>query len=84
MVSPSKLFECDGFGFLLLLCLQAVRVGRGETAGQHALYVAYELATFNDFVARHDRHLVEMGETSIINIFDILTIALYFVEVMPF
>ena len=40
-----------------------VRVGRGDTAGQHVLYVAYELTTFSDFMARHNSHLVDMGET---------------------
>lgn len=37
-------------------------MGRGDTAGQHVLYVAHELPTFSDFVTRHNRHLVEMGE----------------------
>lgn len=41
---------------------KAVRVGRGDTAGQHVLYVAYELPTFSDFMARHNNHLVDMGE----------------------
>ncbi|CAN0520481.1 unnamed protein product, partial [Laminaria digitata] len=40
---------------------KAVRVGRGDAAGQHVLYVAYELPTFSDFVARHNSHLVEMA-----------------------
>lgn len=40
-------------------------MGRGETAGQHVLYVAHELPTFSDFVTRHNRHLVEMGECRI-------------------
>lgn len=38
-------------------------MGRGDAAGQHVLYVAYELPTFSDFVARHNSHLVEMGES---------------------
>ena len=41
---------------------QAVRVGRGEIGGQHVLYVAHELQTFNDFRSRHNQHIVEMGE----------------------
>jgi len=39
-----------------------VRVGRGDAAGQHVLYVAYELQTFSDFISRHNSHLVDMGE----------------------
>eukprot|EP00903_Cladosiphon_okamuranus_P017112 g15765.t2 len=45
----------------LLKFAQAVRVGRGDTAGQHVLYVAYELPTFSDFMARHNSHLVDMA-----------------------
>ncbi|CAM9500192.1 unnamed protein product, partial [Ectocarpus sp. 13 AM-2016] len=45
----------------LLKFAQAVRVGRGDTAGQHVLYVAYELPTFGDFMARHNSHLVDMA-----------------------
>ncbi|CAB1120672.1 unnamed protein product [Ectocarpus sp. CCAP 1310/34] len=46
----------------LLKFAQAVRVGRGDTAGQHVLYVAYELPTFSDFMARHNSHLVDMAQ----------------------
>lgn len=38
-------------------------MGRGETAGQHVLYVAHELPTFSNFVTRHNQHMVEMGES---------------------